>query len=40
MKLPNQAKSHNANFFDLEKNTYIWEIPAGGQADVKINFNI
>ena len=40
MKLPNQAVSHNANFFDLEKNTYVWEIPAGGQADVKINFNI
>ena len=36
--LPKQATSHNAKFYDLEKNMYIWEIPAGKEIPISIKF--
>ncbi len=39
MNLPVVAESHNANFFDLEAKSYIWEIPAGQEIPVKLKFN-
>ena len=40
MKLPVQAESHNAKFFDLKNCVYIWEIPLGAPSSVNLNFTI
>lgn len=40
IKLPVQAEAHNATFFDLENNVYIWEIPAGQPIPVNLKFTI
>ena len=40
MKLPVQAESHNAKFFDLKNYVYIWEIPLGAPSTVNVKFTI
>ena len=40
MKLPVQAESHNAKFFDLKNHVYIWEIPLGAPSSVNLKFTI
>ena len=40
IKLPVKAESHNAKFFDLTNNLYTWEIPAGVETPVKLDFVI
>ncbi len=40
LKLPVKADSHNAKFFDLNNFIYIWEIPAGVETPVNIDFTI
>ncbi len=40
MKLPVQAESHNAKFFDLKNYVYIWEIPLGAPSTVNLKFTI
>lgn len=40
IQLPVQAQKHNASFFDLEKNLYIWEIEAGVYTPVNFIYEI
>lgn len=40
IKLPVKADSQNAKFFDLNNNLYTWEIPAGVETPVNIEFTI
>lgn len=40
LNTPTAAESHNATFFDVEKRSYIWEVPAGVEVPVYAKFNL
>lgn len=40
LNIPTEADAHNATFFDVEKHSYIWEVPAGVEVPVYAKFNL